>query len=108
MEIAVWVVGVYGVFTLVGGIIGYVKAKSRASLIAGGICGLALIACAKGMAYGDSLGGIASFGALLIALVLGTRFFMTWRRTRRLMPDLLMMIFSMATLAAVGLALVPQ
>jgi len=34
---------VFGALTIAGGIIGFVKAKSRASLIAGGLCGLLLI-----------------------------------------------------------------
>lgn len=34
---------VFGVLTLVGGIMGYVKAKSVASLVAGGVCGVLLI-----------------------------------------------------------------
>lgn len=34
---------VFGALTIIGGIIGFVKAKSRASLIAGSLCGLALV-----------------------------------------------------------------
>ncbi|MEA3187598.1 MAG: hypothetical protein QOD99_1428 [Chthoniobacter sp.] len=35
---------VFGLLSIGGGVMGFVKAKSRASLIAGGVCGVALIA----------------------------------------------------------------
>jgi|SRR5688572_32010403 len=38
--------GLYGLIALTGGVIGFVKAGSLASLIAGGVSGLLLIACA--------------------------------------------------------------
>lgn len=46
----------YGVLSLAGGIMGYVKAKSRASLIAGGISGLLLIGGAALAASNPALG----------------------------------------------------
>ena len=92
----------YGVFTMVGGVIGYVKAKSAASLMAGLGCGIALIVCALGMQRGSLASALASLG---IAVLLGTRFFMTWRQRRRLMPDLIMVLFSMATVCLVTLSL---
>jgi uncharacterized membrane protein (UPF0136 family) len=42
--IAIWVAAGYGVLALGGGVMGYVKAKSRASLVAGGASGLLLMA----------------------------------------------------------------
>jgi uncharacterized membrane protein (UPF0136 family) len=44
--IALGVTAAYGTLALAGGVMGYVKAKSRASLIAGGISGLLLIGSA--------------------------------------------------------------
>ena len=105
MGLAVIVVGCYGAFSLVGGVIGHVKAKSRASLIAGSISGVALLACAAGISQGSRA---AAAGALLVALALGGRFAETWRRTHRLMPDLLMALLSLATLAAVGAHLISR
>ena len=43
---------VFGALTIVGGVMGYVKAKSAASLIAGGLCGVYLLNSA-----GDRTGG---------------------------------------------------
>lgn len=45
-KIAASATGVYGLIALTGGIIGFVKAGSLASLIAGGVSGLVLIAAA--------------------------------------------------------------
>ena len=101
--VAAVAVMVYGVFTAVGGVIGYVKAKSTASLIAGLGCGVALVVCALGMQRGSLVSALASGG---IAVLLGARFFMTWRQRRRLMPDLLMVLLSMATVCLVALSLV--
>ena len=92
----------YGVFSLAGGIIGYVKAKSRASLIAGSISGVLLMMSACGIQSGSLM---ASAGGAVIALLLGARFLGTWLKTRRLMPDLLMIGFSLATLILLGMQL---
>lgn len=45
-KLAASAAGLYGLIALTGGVIGFVKAGSLASLIAGGISGLILIACA--------------------------------------------------------------
>ena len=99
MSVATIVVGLYGAFSLMGGVIGYLKAKSQASLLVGSIAGALLLVCASGIHHGSRA---AAVGALLIALVLGGRFLGTWRRTRRLMPDLVMVLLSLATLASVA------
>ena len=105
MSVAVMVVSVYGVVTVTGGIIGYVKAKSFASLLAGVASGSLLLLCAYGMGQGNRP---PVFGSLAIALALGARFVGTWVKNRRVMPDLLMVLFSVATLLASGSALLAQ
>ena len=102
MSVAVIVVAVYGVLTVTGGIIGYVKAKSSASLLAGLASGSLLLLCASGMAQGHRP---PVLGSLAIALALGARFVGTWLKNRRVMPDLLMVLLSVATLLASGSAL---
>ena len=94
------VVIAYGLFSLVGGVIGYVKAKSKASLIAGSISGIVLLGCA----YGFTQGVRACYWvSLTVALLLGIRFSKKWVVTRRVMPELLMMILSALTFIVVGL-----
>jgi len=102
MDVAVWVVAFYGLVSLVGGAIGYLKAKSVASLVAGSLAGTLLVACAFGLRHDNQ---VAAIGSLIIAVLLGGRFFGTWRRTHRLMPDLIMILFSAATLITVGAGL---
>ena len=92
----------FGIFNLAGGLIGFLKAGSKASLIAGSLAGIVLLLCAYGMTEGNSLAPIAS---LIVALLLGGRFFGTWMKNRRVMPDLLMILFSAAVVILVGLKL---
>ncbi len=100
MNFATMIVAVFGLFSLIGGVIGFVKAKSKASLIAGMISGVLLLGSAYEMAQNVRA---ASLVALVVALLLGGRFFGTWRKNHRFMPDLLMIIFSAMTLIVVGL-----
>lgn len=98
-EIAVLI---FGVFSLVGGVIGYVKAGSMASLIAGGISGLVLLACAYGMRQGVKGAAIA---ALIVALALGLRFLGTFMQHQKVMPDLIMIVLSSITIVTILLRL---
>ncbi|GEM_PF-608337 len=103
MSGAVWVVALYSIVSLLGGIMGYVKAKSRISLVTGSVAGLLLLGCAYGISSGSRS---AAMAAIIMALLLGGRFAGTWRRTHRVMPDLIMMVLGFVTLVTVGLALV--
>ena len=90
---------VYGTFCVIGGVIGFVKAKSAASLIAGTVSGVVLFVCAWLLSQFNVAG---AYGSLAVAVLLGGRFLMTWMKTRRLMPDLLMVLLSAATIVVVG------
>lgn len=74
----------YGVLVLVGGTIGYVKAKSRASLIAGVALGSLLGVAAGLLAMGSPV--VAAALGLASALVLIARFLPAFLRTKKLMP----------------------
>ena len=87
---------IYGAFCEIGGVIGFVKAKSAASLIAGGVSGLILLICAWLLYQGIRAGALVS---LIVSVLLGGRFLMTWLRTKKLMPDLVMVVFSAVTIA---------
>lgn len=99
MTTSVIVVGIFGIFSFVGGIIGFVKAKSKASLAAGLVSGLVLLVSSFLISAGNSWGAILS---LAVALALGGRFLGTWLKNHRVMPDLVMVILSLITLIAVG------
>ena len=92
-------VGTFGLVSIGGGVLGYVKAKSAASLIAGAAAGAALLACAWGLAQGHPA---AELGSALVSGLLGARFLGTWLRRRRFMPDFVMLALSAATLAALA------
>jgi uncharacterized membrane protein (UPF0136 family) len=61
----------YGVVSLAGGIMGYVRASSVPSLIAGGIAGVLLILCALGIWFRPI---VSLSGAIIIAVALLGRF----------------------------------
>jgi uncharacterized membrane protein (UPF0136 family) len=88
--------------SLIGGVIGYAKAKSVPSLIAGAVSGGISLACASQVQSGNRL---ALLVAAVLAAVLGLRFVFSWRAKHRLMPDLLMIVFSLAVLLAAASAL---
>jgi uncharacterized membrane protein (UPF0136 family) len=69
--IALGITALYGIVSLVGGIIGYVRADSRASLVAGGIAGVLLLLCAAGVFYRPVL---SLSGAIIISIALLGRF----------------------------------
>ena len=81
---------IYGVLLIVGGAMGYVKAKSVPSLVAGVVCGLIAIYLGVNYTWHD-----APYVALLVALVL---IFLMGRRylnTRKAMPALLIVVLSL-------------
>ena len=94
-----WVVLIYGILIAVGGVMGYVKAKSTASLIAGVISGIALVGAAVAMmknAY--STGWWIS---LIVALLLLARFVIAELRGGfKMMPGGIVIILSIIVLAA--------
>ena len=99
--IAVGVVAGYGVLSLAGGAMGYVKAKSRASLIAGGVSGLVLLGSAA-LATTHPVAGFVVASVVSIALV--ARFAKS--AAKRAHPVAMLMIGGgVAVLVSAGLAL---
>jgi len=93
---------IYALLVLVGGVIGYVKAKSQKSLISGISSGLGLLVAWWLCRIIPIMGlGLATLISLVLFIVFIIRLF----RTRSFMPSGMMMVFSlMATvLFSVGL-----
>jgi uncharacterized membrane protein (UPF0136 family) len=83
---------IFGLLTIVGGVIGYVKAGSTASIIAGGISGIALIIAAF-LLPGNVVLGLAIAG--VVSILLAGRFIPAFMSTGKVMPAGLMAILSL-------------
>ena len=105
MNIAVIMVLIFGLFSITGGLIGYFKVGSLPSLLAGVISGIVLVACSYGIFKGNTFFAII---VILIAFLLGGRFMMTILRHFKVMPDLIMIIISTASLIAVTIYLIKK
>ena len=92
------IVYIYAALVILGGLFGFLKAKSLPSLIMGGVGGLALIAAGVALGHGLTWG-------LPLALVLNVGllvfFSLRYARTRAFMPGGLMAILSLLTLVGV-------
>ncbi len=101
MVVAVAVFGVSGLFSIAGGVLGFKKAGSRASLIAGSISGALLLGATFFILTGAStvgliVGGVTSF-------LLAGRFIPAFVKTRQLMPQGIMSVLAGAgTLSALA------
>ena len=88
---------IFGLLTIIGGVIGYVKAGSTASIIAGAISGIALIVAAFLLTGNPALGLII---AGLVSVLLAGRFIPAFMKTGNMMPAGLM-----ALLSAIGVVM---
>ena len=88
---------IFGLLTIAGGIIGYVKAGSTASIIAGGITGVLLIVAAF-LLPEHRVAGLAT--ALIISVLLAGQFVPKFFRTGRIMPAGMMSVLSVIGIIA--------
>lgn len=96
---------VFGVLTILGGVIGFVRAKSIASLLAGGIAGgLLLFAGALCLNVGVSPKPGLVLG-LVVSAALAARFVMSFRKSRKVMPAGLMAVLGLIGIGMTALAL---
>jgi uncharacterized membrane protein (UPF0136 family) len=92
---------VFGVLAIAGGIVGFVKAQSRASLIAGGISGLLLLVAGYLMGSGNlSIGLILG---IVVSVALAGRFVPSFIKTKKVMPAGLMALLSVAGIVLTAL-----
>jgi len=96
---------VFGVLTIAGGVVGYVKADSVASIIAGSITGVLLLVAAFLLPEHRAIGLATAF---IISLLLAAQFAPKFLRTGRVMPAGMMSILSVIGLIAAIVALVKK
>jgi uncharacterized membrane protein (UPF0136 family) len=82
---------VFGILTIAGGVVGYVKAGSVASIVAGGITGVLLLVAAF-LLPEYHIVGLAT--ACIVSLLLAAQFVPKFLRTGRVMPAGMMSILS--------------
>jgi uncharacterized membrane protein (UPF0136 family) len=82
---------IFGLLTIAGGIMGYVKAGSTASIVAGSMSGILLLVAAFLLPKYLEIGLIV---AVLVSLLLAGRFIPNFFRTGKVMPAGMMAILS--------------
>jgi len=92
---------VFGLLTIAGGIVGYVKAGSVASIIAGSITGVLLLVAAF-LLPEHRTAGLAT--ALIISLLLAAQFVPKFLRTGKVMPAGMMSVLSVIGIIAAIIA----
>ena len=96
---------VFGVLTIAGGVVGYVKAGSVASIIAGSITGVLILVAAFLLPEHRAIGLATAF---IISLLLAAQFVPKFIRTGRVMPAGMMSILSVIGLVAAIIAWVKK
>jgi len=93
-----WLVLIYGILVAVGGVMGYVKANSAASLIAGLGAGLLLVGSSVAMMKNSYQAGW--WIALVVSILLLGRFGSAAMKEFKMMPGGMVIIMSLVVLAA--------
>src|SRR6266513_513207 len=96
---------IFGILTVVGGGVGYIKAGSVASIIAGSITGVLLLVAAFLLPEHRAI-GLAT--ALIVSLLLAAQFVPKFLKTGRMMPAGLMSVLSVIGIIAAIIAWVKK
>ena len=96
---------IFGVLTIAGGVVGYVKAGSVASIIAGSITGVLLLVAAFLLPEHRAIGLATAF---IISLLLAAQFAPKFIRTGRIMPAGMMSVLSVIGVIAAIVAWVKK
>lgn len=92
MMTTAWVILIYGVLVAAGGVLGYVRASSLPSLLAGGVAGLILVGAGVAMMRGSYQ--LGWWIALVVAILLLGRFASASFSNFKMMPGGMMIILS--------------
>jgi uncharacterized membrane protein (UPF0136 family) len=93
---ASWIILIYGILVATGGVMGYIKAGSAASLIAGVISGILLVGSAVAMMRGSYQAGW--WVALIVTILILARFGMAALKGFKMMPGGMVIILSLIAL----------
>ena len=96
---------IFGILTVVGGVVGYIKAGSVASIIVGSITGVLLLVAAFLLPEHRAI-GLAT--ALIVSLLLAAQFVPKFLKTGRMMPAGLMSVLSVIGIIAAIVAWVKK
>ena len=88
----------YGLLSIVGGVMGYVKSQSKVSLISGGVSGLLLLILA-GMINSGYQWAVTI--AAIITSFLIVVFIIRWLKTKKLIPAVPMIFFGIVSLVLI-------
>ncbi|VEP15208.1 conserved membrane hypothetical protein [Hyella patelloides LEGE 07179] len=88
----------YGLLSIGGGVMGYLKSQSKVSLISGGVSGLLLLILAAMMNSGIQ---IAYPIAVIIISLLIIVFIIRWLKTKKLIPAVPMIFFGVVSLVLI-------
>lgn len=102
VDFPVIVTAIFGSFVIFGGVMGYVKAASKASLIAGSITGGLLLLSAVLIANGIVAGAILG---LVVSLLLIGQFGPSLLKKFKVMPNLLVVILGIITVGTLAFSL---
>ena len=104
-QISILISNAYGALLVVGGIMGYMKAHSKISLLTGLISGILVqFACQIGKKKPKE----GYLFVSTISLILSVFFCMRFAKTHAFMPSGLMLILSAITLAIVGISFLKE
>jgi uncharacterized membrane protein (UPF0136 family) len=95
---------VFAFLTLIGGIIGYLKAKSLASIISGSLCGAILVAA--GVMLYEKRPIVAGVIALCVSVLLAGKFVPDFIHKKAVIPGGLMALLSLASIVLSILVLI--
>jgi uncharacterized membrane protein (UPF0136 family) len=101
LNLTPWIILIYGLLVVAGGVMGFVKAKSKASLIAGVISGNLLAMASALMLTGNAQ--IGWWMALVTAILLLGRFAVASMKEFKMMPN--GMVIGLSIIALVVLLL---
>ena len=96
---------IFGALTIAGGVIGFIKAGSNASLIAGGVSGALLLLAGYLIKDKPQIGLILG---LVLSIALAAKFVPAFLKTHAVMPAGMMSVLSVVGIVLTVLALVKR